>query len=177
MHGFRLNPTLSETEALAFEQARNVTLPADYRAFLTNVGDGGAGPCYGIFPLGQADYNFGLRPWREVEGMAGDLSAPFPLEDEWNDLSGMPDELAGSERGEYDRRMVAFEKTYCGTALINGAIPICHEGWRVAGLSGGDWSSGGILVGGPTGGVCGDQAGSVSGWGGGDVWRMVRKSG
>ena len=30
--------------------------------------------------------------------------------------------------GEYDRRMVAFEKTYCGTALINGAIPICHEG-------------------------------------------------
>jgi hypothetical protein len=129
MHLFRLNPALSEPEMVAFGQARNITLPPDFREFLTSVGDGGAGPFYGIFPLGQADYNFGLRAWRELDGMVGDLSVPFPLDDEWNDLSGLPaDELAGSEQSEYDRQMVAFEKTYYRTAVINGAIPICHEG-------------------------------------------------
>jgi hypothetical protein len=67
-----------------------------------------------------------------MEGMVGDLSVPFPLEDEWNDLSGMPaDELAGSEQREYDRQMVAFEKIYCRRSLVNGAIPICHEGCAV----------------------------------------------
>jgi hypothetical protein len=129
VHRFRLNPPVSEVEMVAFEQARDITLPPDYRAFLTAAGDGGAGPFYGVFPLGQADYNFGLHPWREVDGMVGDLSKPFPMAYAWNDLTGMPsDELSGEEQREHDRQMAVFEKTYCETALINGAIPICHEG-------------------------------------------------
>lgn len=42
-HGYRLNSPLVEAEAVAVEQRLGVALPAEYRAFVTRVGDGGAG--------------------------------------------------------------------------------------------------------------------------------------
>jgi hypothetical protein len=128
-HGFRLNRMLSEADAIAFEQLHHVTLPEDYRQFLTCVGNGGAGPFYGIFPLGKMDDNFGFRDWQEDDEMVGVPSEPFPFEEEWNDLSAKPtDDLADRDESEYWRQMDAFERVYWGNSLVNGAIPICHEG-------------------------------------------------
>lgn len=50
-HEYRLGPTLSEKELAAFEMEQGVRLPADYRMFLAQVGNGGAGPYYGLVPL------------------------------------------------------------------------------------------------------------------------------
>lgn len=126
VHGFRLNPPLPEADVIAFENVHNVSLPHDFRQFLTDVGNGGAGPFYRVFPLGKMDDNFGLRTWREDDGFVGVLSKSFPLEEEWNDISSQPSaELA---EAEYRRRMDTFENTYLGSSLVNGAIPICHEG-------------------------------------------------
>jgi hypothetical protein len=63
-HRYRVGPTLSEAELAAFESANRATLPDDYRRFLSVVGNGGAGPFYGLEPLGT----FGR-----------DLSRPFPF--------------------------------------------------------------------------------------------------
>ncbi|HEY7154669.1 MAG TPA: SMI1/KNR4 family protein [Gemmataceae bacterium] len=63
-HRYRLGPQLSEGELAAFESANGVRLPEDYRRFLTVVGNGGAGPFYGLEPLGT----FGR-----------DLTKPFPF--------------------------------------------------------------------------------------------------
>src|SRR5207247_10746384 len=63
-HRYRLGPTLSKAELAAFESANRVPLPEDYRWFLSVVGNGGAGPFYGLEPLGT----FGR-----------DLSRPFPF--------------------------------------------------------------------------------------------------
>ena len=133
-HGFHLNPTLPETAVSDFERRYVVTLGADYRKFLTNIGNGGAGPCYGIFPLGYADDAFDLSPWPRDSGMVGELSEPFPFSEEWNDLSGKPSvgiwmTQPTSPGAEYEPgQWAAFEKVYWGSALVNGAIPICHEG-------------------------------------------------
>jgi hypothetical protein len=128
-HGFHLNPPISESEAGAFEQEHGVLLPPDYRQFLTRLGNGGAGPFYGIFPLGVMDDNFDFRVWHENDGMVGTLSKPFRFQDEWNDVSAMPHEhLLEQDAEEYDRQIERFERTYWSSDLMNGAIPICHEG-------------------------------------------------
>jgi hypothetical protein len=128
-HDFHVNPPLSEDDVAEFERMHRVTLPSDYRQFMTLVGNGGAGPFYGIFPLGKTDNNFGLRVWEEDDCLVGVLSNTFPFDEEWNDISSKPpDELADHDESEYWRQIDAFEKVYWGNSLVNGAIPICHEG-------------------------------------------------
>ena len=115
---------------LAFEKLHAVTLPDDYRHFMSHIGNGGAGPYYGVFPLGQMDgtgEEFEL--WNERDGLIGVLSESFPLRDAWNDLSGRPsEELLETNLEEYERQLGEFEKIYWDPARTNGALPICHMG-------------------------------------------------
>ena len=128
-HQFKLNPVLAETRVIAFERHHSISLPSDYRLFVTSVGDGGAGPFYGVFPLGMVDDNFGLQQWQADDGLIGDPSKPFLLREEWNDTSTMPSpDLADKDQAEYDRWTEEFENAYWRSDLLNGAIPICHEG-------------------------------------------------
>ncbi|APU15832.1 MULTISPECIES: SMI1/KNR4 family protein [Actinoalloteichus] len=53
-HEFTLNPPLPESAIVGFEAEHGVTLPADYRRFLLELGDGGAGPSYGLLRLSAA---------------------------------------------------------------------------------------------------------------------------
>ncbi|MFE5208785.1 SMI1/KNR4 family protein [Streptomyces sp. NPDC056600] len=50
-HDFELLPTLDEQELRAVERGLGTHLPKEYRTFLGEVGAGGAGPDYGLFPL------------------------------------------------------------------------------------------------------------------------------
>lgn len=123
-HGFLLNQPISEVDLSTFEHEYGVSLPSDYRHFISEIGDGGAGPFYGFF-----DRNSGIEKWTECSDIVGDLSEPFAPEGEWNDLSELPpDDLLQRDRDEYDRRMSAFDEAYWSSTLLNGAIPLCHEG-------------------------------------------------
>lgn len=48
------HPPIPEAELAALEAGHGIRLPADYRAFLTQVGDGGAGPWQGLLPVREA---------------------------------------------------------------------------------------------------------------------------
>lgn len=54
-HGFTLGPPIAESHLRAFEDAHGVTLPADYRVFITQAGASGAGPYHGLLPLESCD--------------------------------------------------------------------------------------------------------------------------
>jgi hypothetical protein len=125
-HEFALNPPLIEGELAAFEAAHGVTLPEEYRLFLLVVGNGGAGPYYGLFRLGEMDEGFAFAAWEEGS-FVGELTATFPHHAPWNDLSGAPDDEDWEEEG-YERSLDEFETRYFDSALVNGAIPICHRG-------------------------------------------------
>ncbi|MEV0405088.1 HEAT repeat domain-containing protein [Actinoallomurus sp. NPDC050550] len=46
-----LKPALAEDAVIAFEERHGVRLPEEYRAFVTTLGNGGAGPYRGLEPL------------------------------------------------------------------------------------------------------------------------------
>ncbi len=53
-HGYVLNPALGEDEVRAIEAAIGHRLPDQYRWFVGEVADGGAGPDYGLRPIAGA---------------------------------------------------------------------------------------------------------------------------
>jgi hypothetical protein len=135
-HRFIIHPPLSEKEVSDFEKVHRVTLPHEYRGFLLQVGNGGAGPAYGLFKLGEIDDGFDEKPWTENDGFVGTLSKSFPHADPWNDTSDMPiydesraDDLKWEE--EYERQYELWQGRYWNTEIVNGAIPICHVGCAV----------------------------------------------
>ncbi|MGO1055874.1 SMI1/KNR4 family protein [Crossiella sp. CA198] len=52
---YALHPVLSEAAVADFEAQHGITLPEDYRTFLLQVGNGGAGPDYGVYPLADTE--------------------------------------------------------------------------------------------------------------------------
>jgi hypothetical protein len=125
-HDFRLNPPLGEDQIRSIEHQEGIVLPSDYRGFLINVGNGGAGPYFGICRLGEIDYAHNYEQWFRVRSdLVGSLSSPFPFAEPWNDLSGRPDPDQMSQE-EYEQQLDAFERRYWMS--IDGAMPICHIG-------------------------------------------------
>jgi hypothetical protein len=126
-HRYRLNAQLSESEVTAFEQRHGIRLPEDYRGFLIRIGNGGAGPYYGVFKLGEMDGLDDDKPWKEGE-FVGILREPWPHRSAWN----LPrEELIVPDNAPDDRIDAAMEqldRKYWAEAIVTGAFPICHHG-------------------------------------------------
>jgi hypothetical protein len=97
-HEFVLHPSLAMAELLELEQAIGAPLPEDYRAFLLDVGNGGAGPGYGIERVGRTAGGWHWTGHRATA--AAELGVPFqpfdpqvyadheaaePMEDDFSD--------------------------------------------------------------------------------------------
>lgn len=116
VHGFELNPPLKESAVAKFEARYKVRLPADYRRFLCVLGNGGVGPYYGIFKLGEIDGPDGDEKWKENELLIGDLSEPFPHTAPWNDLTGEPELIDDDDA--FERADEAFNGRYWNAAKL-----------------------------------------------------------
>lgn len=57
-HRMVMNPPLSLEKLLEFEQTYQLRLPEGYRRFLLEIGNGGAGPYYGLLPLEKGAEDF-----------------------------------------------------------------------------------------------------------------------
>jgi hypothetical protein len=112
-HRYVLNSCLSERQVRKMEARYGITLPEEYRRFLLLMGNGGAGPAYGLFSLEQslAHSLDDVRLFRE----------PFPHVQAWN--------LKPEDLGlDGDRDYGAFDEAYFKDGYAQGALQICHEG-------------------------------------------------
>ncbi|MFM9940500.1 MAG: SMI1/KNR4 family protein [Hyphomicrobiaceae bacterium] len=156
-HRYRLNAPLSETTVARFEKRYSIQLPKDYRAFLVEVGNGGAGPYYGMFKLGEMDA-ISTEYMRWKEGChVGTLRDPWPHTAAWNltqeafvarEREARFDDMNAAESMGDDARQDSrrrYLQEYDSETQVAGAFPICHQGCALR-----DW-----LV------VTGSQAGRV----------------
>ena len=74
-HRYELNEPLTNARLDDFEKRYRILLPPDYRLFLSKMGNGGAGPFYGIVELENSLYT-DMEHRREDEKT--DPSLPFP---------------------------------------------------------------------------------------------------
>jgi len=115
-HRHRLNPPLTEENVHKFETEHGIALPPDYRAFLIQVGNGGAGPANGLEMLGQWH---GVA-WSDIPGLVGNLALPFPYVEAWN---GKPIDATLPVQEQYQQ-----QDEYWSCRHVAGAIPICDHG-------------------------------------------------
>jgi len=120
-HKYRLNERISEEEVSAFEKNFSVLLPLEYRQFLTEIGNGGAGPYYGLESLNDSlytdlDYK---RPGELINP-----SIPFPFVDAWNM------EFKGDL--EDDSAYEAHTAEYYSDKWETGILKVCNYGCGVS---------------------------------------------
>jgi hypothetical protein len=127
-HQYALGALLPEPALAAWERQRGIELPSDYRTFLLELGNGGAGPFYGIFRLGMWGDTFhdSRDPWDDD---AGDLRADFPYREAWNLPASRlepPDDFDSDEDEQawHD----ALDAEYFNPSRLDGAFWICHHG-------------------------------------------------
>ena len=69
-HFYFLNPPVRKNVLSRFENKHNIVLPDEYREFLLSIGDGGAGPGYGLQPMKESLIGYLQQPLAP--------SQPFP---------------------------------------------------------------------------------------------------
>jgi hypothetical protein len=106
-HEYRLGAPLTEADLRSFERQFGVSLPSDYRLFLTQIGHGGAGPYYGLFALDDQD------PENITD--INQLAEPFPWKDAFNS--------EGSDDATVDHGDDEFLEM-----SLPGALYLCHYG-------------------------------------------------
>ncbi len=82
-HRYELAPALTEADIKAFEEIHGIHLPAEYRSFVAEVGNGPAGPDHGLMPLTvprpKAGEEWAVGDEWEEDRLPGRLAEPFPL--------------------------------------------------------------------------------------------------
>lgn len=136
-HHYELRPVVTKGMVEEFETRHSISLPSEYRDFIMSVGNGGAGPYYGLLSLGEFDC-FRI----------GSLAEPFPHSDPWNVDDEWFEELERLSQAEIKRaerplkellaetpsadnptkKRMEMQSWYFDSCHVNGTIPLCHEG-------------------------------------------------
>jgi hypothetical protein len=127
-HKYILNPILSIDKIRQFEAKYNVNLPNEYIAFLTTLGNGGAGPFYGLEPF--ENVLFDDLDYKRQDGLLNPTK-PFLLLDAWN-LEFEPTVHEEDDEQEYEKQYEDFSNLYFDNQLMNGVIAICNYGCGIS---------------------------------------------
>lgn len=140
-HHYKLNPPVSKAFVREMEEKYHFRLPEDYVQFITEVGDGGAGPDYGIEPFG----NFlrkGKDPYAEKfqEEYRCSLAKEFKVRP-----------MRSEEAEEYAFTREAYERTpenfFVDEKVYDDSAECIMEGYFVLGTHGCQWDFGLITAG------------------------------
>jgi hypothetical protein len=127
-HQYKLNPTLSMDNVRQFEATHAVTLPDGYVGFLTEIGNGGAGPFYGLEPIHNTLYDD--LDYKRPDSLLNP-GKPFLHTEPWN-VEFQPSVDEDENEEEYENERDKFEENYFDTGHMNGVLAICNYGCAVS---------------------------------------------
>lgn len=125
-HQYILGSKVKSTSIKDFEKKYNIILPSGFKTFLQEIGNGGAGPYYGLEPIENIlftdlDYKTGkLNP-----------SEPFQFTQKWN-MDFTPSVSEEKNQEKYEEELEQFEQFYFSPRQMNGAISICNFGCGIS---------------------------------------------
>jgi hypothetical protein len=122
-HRYTLNKCLHLKKIVAFENDNKCILPQGYKLFLMQLGDGGAGPNYGLEPLKNsvyADLDFKDEP-------SLNPGKPFMHHSKWN-MNFIPVHSAEDNEELHYKELADFENEYFDSKYIDGCIRISNLG-------------------------------------------------
>ena len=114
------HPALPEEEVAAVEARLGIRFPEDYRGFITRIGNGGAGPAYGMFRLASA-----LRE-SHADAHPELLATPFPHIQDYNPDKD-PEVIAFWARADAGEVTEEEEDTQ-SLREAAGTLALCDEG-------------------------------------------------
>jgi hypothetical protein len=124
-HQYKCNPVLTLEEVKQFEDKYQINLPEGYRLFLTQIGNGGAGPYYGLESIeGGMLQDLDSRDKNDLV----DPSKEFPLSEAWNmDYMNEKEFTEEDEMEYYDKKysngLIRVSNFGCGISInlvVNG---------------------------------------------------------
>jgi hypothetical protein len=115
-HKYQMAPPVTEADIRQFETSYSIVLPDCFREFLLGVGNGGAGPFYGIYPLGSLVNEL-------VEDPRPFLMKPAIIDPDMTDAVWKDLKKQTSESGLSDEEF----NEVCGK-LYSGVLPIGSQG-------------------------------------------------
>lgn len=133
-HQYQLNPCLSTNDIAAIETEYGITLPTDYAWFLTQVGNGGAGPFYGLYSLQDS-----LEVHTDFASPVS-LQTPFPLTratmpDE-HQLALLEEQIEAAQAAEDEDLETELYEQYQAllfpTEWANGYLHLCDYGCGIS---------------------------------------------
>lgn len=126
-HLYKANPVMQLDKIRHFEDAYKLTLPEDYVKFLTEIGNGGVGPFYGLEPFENA--LFDDLDYQKPDSLLNP-SKPFVHTEPWNLDFPPPIEEFEKEK-QYEIEQLKFDELYYDKEQMNGTIAICNYGCGV----------------------------------------------
>lgn len=116
-HRYQLGPVLTDLELAEHQSRLGSKLPDEYRQFVMTIGNGGAGPFYGLFPLNGGDPEDITDP-KQIRKPFRWTEALNP--NEWENPSAQEDILFDEDVDEGEDSPVYLN--------IPGVLYICHYG-------------------------------------------------
>lgn len=140
IHKYQLNPCISNDQISVFETEHNIKLPIDYKTFISEFSNGGAGPAYGLFSL-ESGYNI-VKHGKFFRGYEYSLSREFRHSEKYNPLEKYLDMSPYDvDIDKYEEEIIngPLGKEYFNGKQLDGSILCCDFGcgsWGVIVLNG-----------------------------------------